>query len=188
MTDTGREAADRPAADHPTVDPFVALARRAIESYVGERVVVHPPAPVGGGLRRAGAFVSLHLPDGSLRGCMGTTEPQRGSVEEEVVANAITAATSDPRFYPVSPKELDGLDISVDVLGPAEEVGGLEDMDPKRYGMIVMTLDGRKALLLPDLEGVDTPEQQLRITCRKGNIDPDEDQYRVYRFEVERHH
>jgi len=119
---------------------------------------------------------------------MGTTEPQTGSVEEEVVANAIMAATKDPRFYPLSPKELEELDISVDVLGPAEEVGGPEEMDPKRYGMIVRTLDGRGALLLPDLEGVDTVEQQLRITCRKGNIDPDNDQYRLFRFSVERHH
>ncbi len=167
---------------------MVALARQAVESYVSERVVVHPPAPASGNLRRAGTFVSLHLADGSLRGCMGTTEPQTGSVEEEVVANAITAATGDPRFYPVSLKELDSLDISVDVLSPPHEVSGLEEMDPKRYGMIVRTLDGRRALLLPDLEGVDTAEQQLRITCRKGNIDPDDDQYRLYRFEVERHH
>lgn len=175
-------------SDREDKDPLVALARQAIESYVRERTVLRPPLPAGGELRRAGTFVSLHLPDGTLRGCMGTTEPQTGSVEEEIVANAITAATRDPRFYAVTPQELASLDISVDVLGPAEEVRGLEDMDPKRYGMIVRTLDGRRALLLPDLEGVDTAEQQLRITCRKGSIDPDDDQYRMYRFEVERHH
>ena len=166
----------------------MALARQAIESYVRDRVIVRPATGAGGELRTAGTFVSLHLPDGSLRGCMGTTEPRMESVEEEVVANAITAATGDPRFYPLGPKELEDLDISVDVLGPAEEVTGLEEMDPKRFGMIVGTLDGRRALLLPDLEGVDTAEQQLRITCRKGNIDPDNDQYRLYRFAVERHH
>jgi AMMECR1 domain-containing protein len=88
----------------------------------------------------------------------------------------------------VTEDELVGLDISVDVLGPAEEVGGLEDLDPKRYGVIVRTIDGRQALLLPDLEGVDTTEQQIRITCRKGGIDPNRDQYRLYRFEVERYH
>ncbi len=172
---------------HEDKDPLVALARNAIGTYVRHRAVVSAPLPTEGGLRRAGVFVSLHLPDGSLRGCMGTTEPRMGSVEEEVVANAITAATGDPRFYAVSPQELDGLDISVDVLGPPEEVASVEDMDPKRYGMIVSTLDGRKALLLPDLEGVDTVEQQLRITCRKGSIDPDDDQYQLYRFEVARH-
>jgi AmmeMemoRadiSam system protein A len=169
-------------------DTFVALARQAIESFVRDRTRVDPPLPADGVLRRAGTFVSLHLPDGTLRGCMGTIEPQMGSVEEEIVANAITAASSDPRFYSVTQQELPSLDISVDVLGPAEEVHGLGEMDPQRYGMIIRTLDGRRALLLPGLEGVDTTDQQLRITCRKGNIDPDKDQYQMYRFEVERHH
>lgn len=175
-------------AGHEHRDPLVALARRAIEAYVRDHAVIPAsPAPDEEPLR-AGVFVSLHLTDGSLRGCMGTTEPRTGSVEEEVVANAITAAVGDPRFYAVSEEELGGLDISVDVLGPAEEVDGLEDMDPKHYGMIVSALDGRRALLLPDLDGVDTPDQQLRITCRKGNIDPDTEQYQLYRFQVERHH
>jgi len=169
-------------------DRLVALARQAIEAYVREGTVVRSAPPTDGDRLRAGTFVSLHLPDGSLRGCMGTTEPQRESVEEEVVANAINAATRDPRFHPVGDQELADLDISVDVLGPAEEVEGLEAMDPARYGMVVRTLDGRQALLLPDLEGVDTAEQQLRIVCRKGSIDPENDQYRMFRFEVERHH
>jgi AmmeMemoRadiSam system protein A len=167
---------------------LVDLARRAIEAYVRDRVVISPDLPEGSPRRRAGVFVSLHLPDGSLRGCIGTTEPHMDSLEEETVANAISAATNDPRFYPVTAGELAGLDISVDVLGPAEEVDGPEDLDPKKYGVIVRTLDGRRALLLPDLEGVDTVDQQLRITCRKGSIDPVEDQYRIYRFEVERFH
>lgn len=167
-------------------DPFVALARRAIESYVRDRVVIDTPETTDE--RVAGVFVSLHLTDGSLRGCIGTTEPHRTTLEEEIITNAISAATRDPRFYPVEKIELDNLDISVDVLGPAEEVNGVEDLDPERYGLIVRTIDGRRALLLPDLEGVDTVDQQIRITCRKGGIDPVADQYRLYRFEVERHH
>jgi AmmeMemoRadiSam system protein A len=173
---------------HEDGDPFVALARKAIESFVRDRTRVDPPLSADGRLQRAGTFVSLHLPDGTLRGCMGTIEPQMSSVEEEIVANAITAASGDPRFYSVTPQELPSLDISVDVLGPAEEVHDLSDMDPERYGMIIRTLDGRRAILLPGLEGVDSAEQQLRITCRKGSIDPDNDQYQMYRFEVERHH
>jgi AmmeMemoRadiSam system protein A len=172
---------------HEDKDPLVALARQAVEAYVRDRTIIHPPLPADGELRRAGAFVSLHLSDGSLRGCMGTTEPQAASVEEEIVDNAIMAATRDPRFYAVTPQELSALDISVDVLGAAEEVSGLDQMDPKRYGMIVRTLDGRRALLLPDLEGVDTADQQLRITCRKGSIDPENDKYQLFRFQVERH-
>jgi AmmeMemoRadiSam system protein A len=168
-------------------DPLVDLARQAIEAYVRERSVVASVEIPDQQPRLAGVFVSLHLPDGSLRGCMGTTEPHRGSIEEEVIANAITAATSDPRFYPIEKDELAGLDISVDVLSPPEEVNGPEDLDPKNYGLIVRTIDGRRALLLPDLEGVDTVEQQLRITCRKGGIDPISDQYRIFRFLVKRH-
>jgi len=169
-------------------DPLVALAREAVESYVRERKVLDPDPLPGPERRRAGVFVSLHLPDGSLRGCIGTTQPTRPGIEEEIVRNAISAATRDPRFYPLGPDELEGLDISVDVLGEPEEVSGTEELDPKRFGIIVQTADGRQALLLPDLEGVDTVDQQVRITCRKGGIDPDRDRYRMFRFQVERHH
>lgn len=169
-------------------DSFVGLARKAIEAYVNDRVVIDAPQGNDDVPRRAGVFVSLHLPDGSLRGCIGTTEAQRGSVQEEIIANAVCAASQDPRFYPLEKAELDNLDISVDVLGPPEEVGSLEDLDPKKYGIMVRTIDGRRALLLPDLEGVDTVDQQLRITCRKGGIDPVADHYRIFRFQVERHH
>ena len=169
-------------------DPLVALARRAVEAHIRDQVTVEPELIPGLEPRKAGGFVSLHLPDGSLRGCVGTTESQTGSIEREIVTNAINAATRDPRFYPVEPTELEGLDVSVDVLGPYEEVDGPEHLDPKTYGVIVRTIDGRRALLLPDLEGVDTVEQQLRIACRKGDIDPSYDQYSIFRFRVERHH
>lgn len=169
-------------------DPLVALARAAVESYVRGHTVLEPEPLPGLEQRRAGVFVSLHLPDGSLRGCIGTTQPTQPAVEGEIVRNAISAATRDPRFPPLRPDELEGLDVSVDVLGEAEEVAGLEELDPKRFGIIVRTDDGRQALLLPDLEGVDTVEQQVSITCRKGGIDPKRDKYQILRFQVERHH
>jgi AmmeMemoRadiSam system protein A len=169
-------------------DPLVALAREAVETYVRERRVLEPDPLPGLEGRRAGVFVSLHLADGSLRGCIGTTQPTRPGIEHEIVRNAVSAATQDPRFYPVRPDELEGLDVSVDVLGEAEEVSSTEELDPKCFGIIVQTSDGRQALLLPDLEGVDTVDQQVCITCRKGGIDPDRDRYRILRFEVERHH
>jgi AmmeMemoRadiSam system protein A len=169
-------------------DPLVELARRAVEAYVRDGVTFEPEPIPGLEPRRAGVFVSLHLPDGSLRGCIGTTEGYRDSIEKEIVGNAISAATRDPRFFPVQEGELAGLDISVDVLGVAEEVAGPESLDPKVHGVIVRTADGRQALLLPDLEGVDTVEQQLRIACRKGGIDYARDRYRILRFRVERHH
>jgi AmmeMemoRadiSam system protein A len=169
-------------------DPLVSLARQAIEAYIRTRSVIDPTPDPNRQPRRAGVFVSLHLPDGALRGCIGTTEPHQPSVEEEIVANAISAASRDPRFYPLEESELDRLDISVDVLETPEEVSGPEELDVKEYGVIVRTIDGRRALLLPDLEGVDTVEQQLRITCRKGGIDPVSDQYSILRFKVQRHH
>jgi AmmeMemoRadiSam system protein A len=172
----------------PPGDPLVSLARRAIESYVEKKAVVEPETIEGLEPRQAGVFVCLHSPDGSLRGCIGTFQPTRPTIEKEIVGNAISAATRDPRFRPLDTTELTNLDISVDVLGEPEEVFGLADLDPKTYGIIVQTPDGRQALLLPDLEGVDTPEQQLRITAHKGGIEPDRDPYRLFRFKVERHH
>lgn len=170
-----------------SADPLVALAREAVEAYVRDGAVIGPELPVGTRPESAGVFVSLHLPDGSLRGCIGTFMPTRDTLAEEVVKNAISAATRDPRFFPVRPGELENLHISVDVLEAPEEVAGRDDLDPKRYGIILRTDDGRQALLLPDLEGVDTVEQQVDITCRKGGIDPEHDRYRIYRFEVTRH-
>jgi len=169
-------------------DPLVALATRAIEAYVTRRVTIEPQEIPGLEPRQAGVFVSLHLKDGSLRGCIGTLQATQPFIEQEIVANAVSAATCDPRFMPLSTAELPLLDVSVDVLGPPEEVSGVEQLDPKEYGLIVQAADGRRALLLPDLEGVDTAEQQLRLTCRKGGIDPERDHYRLFRFQVQRHH
>ena len=168
-------------------DALVSLARHAIEAYVADRQVLDAEAIAGLEPRRAGVFVSLHLPDGSLRGCIGTFQPTRTTIEEEIVRNAISAATRDPRFYPLEPSEVSHLDVSVDVLGEPEAVSGIRDLDPKVYGIIIQTADGRQALLLPDLEGVDTPEQQIEICRQKGGIGPDE-AVKLYRFEVKRYH
>jgi AmmeMemoRadiSam system protein A len=168
-------------------DPLVDLARRAVEGYVREGRVVPAELPADSGPDQAGVFVSLHSPDDSLRGCIGTFRPSRLSLAEEIVSNAISAATRDPRFHPMRPEELEGLHVSVDVLEEPEEVSGVEELDPARYGIIVRCDDGRQALLLPDLEGVDTVQRQLDITCRKGGIDPERDRYRIYRFQVTRH-
>ncbi|MCD6518986.1 MAG: AmmeMemoRadiSam system protein A [Anaerolineae bacterium] len=166
--------------------PLVQLARRAIESYVREGVVIRPPKELTEEMkRRAGTFVSLHR-HGQLRGCIGTIEPVRANVAEEVIANAISAATRDPRFSPLRPDELEDLEISVDVLSEPEPISSLAELDPKVYGVIVES-GRRRGLLLPDLEGVDTPEQQVAIALRKAWIDPTEP-YRMYRFRVERYH
>ena len=133
---------------------------------------------------RAGAFVSIHK-HGYLRGCIGTIGPTRDSVAEEIIENAISASTRDPRFSPVTEDELPWLEISVDVLGEAEPIDSPEELDPRRYGVIV-TSGRKRGLLLPDLEGVDTPAQQIDIASRKAGIRKGE-KISLERFEVIRH-
>lgn len=160
------------------------LARRAIEAYVRGGRVISPPDPLPPEFsRRAGAFVSIKK-HGALRGCIGTYLPTRENLAAEIIANAVKAATQDPRFPPVRPEELPHLRISVDVLSPPEPCTEA-DLDPKRYGVIVER-EGRLGLLLPDLEGVDTVEEQLRIAKMKAGIPPGEP-CKIYRFTVERH-
>ena len=165
--------------------PLVELAKETIESYVKEGKVPQPPLELAPEMNeRAGVFVSLKI-GGALRGCIGTFEPTRLNVAEETIANAISSATRDPRFLPVGPEELAQLEYSVDVLTEPEAVESEADLDPKRYGVIVES-GWQKGLLLPDLEGVDTVEQQLEITRAKAGIGPDEP-VNLYRFEVRRY-
>ena len=133
---------------------------------------------------KAGAFVSIHK-QGRLRGCIGTIEPTRDCLAEEIIRNAISAAVHDYRFSPIRPEELKWLEINVDVLGEAEDIESEEQLDVKRYGVIV-SCGSRRGLLLPDLEGVDTVADQIDIAMRKGGITPD-DNYRLQRFEVVRY-
>ena len=134
--------------------------------------------------KRRGAFVSLHA-HGQLRGCIGTTGPTTANVALEIVQNAISACSRDPRFHPVSVEELETLEYSVDVLGQPEPISSPAELDVKKYGVIVSS-GGRRGLLLPDLDGVDTVEQQIDIARQKGGISSRE-RYTLERFEVVRH-
>ena len=177
------EAAKRKANE----DDFVKLARYSLETFVQthKSAVLPDRLPAELTNRRAGAFVSLHK-NGNLRGCIGTIMATQDNLAEEIIQNAISACSRDPRFDPVTVEELDDLEYSVDVLGEPERVFSLADMDAKRYGVIVEN-DGRRGLLLPDLEGVDTPEEQIAIAKRKAGIRPAE-KVSLWRFEVIRHH
>ena len=170
--------------------PLVMLARQAIERFVGDGERIEPPDELAVELRRrAGAFVTIRR-QGMLRGCIGTTQPVCSTVAEEVIQNAISAATRDHRFRPVTTDELESLDVKVDVLSEMELVEGPGQLDPKRYGLLVQSeIDPRKrGLLLPDLEGIDTVEDQVHWTRyhKAGITDPDEP-VQMYRFEVTRH-
>ena len=167
-------------------DPWVKLARAEIEAWVRGQRRIEPPEelPTEMCSEQAGVFVSLHK-DGRLRGCIGTMQPVQGCVAEEIIENAISASTKDPRFSPVRVDELDALEISVDVLSSPEKIRSKDELDVKRYGVIV-TRGSRRGLLLPDLDGVDTVEQQVSIARQKAGIGPDE-KIALQRFEVVRH-
>ena len=168
-------------------DPFVRLARASVNAWVlrRERLSVPSGLPDEMLTSRAGAFVSLHL-DGRLRGCIGTIAASRPNIAEEIIDNAVSACSRDPRFSPVTPGELNRLEISVDVLGKPEPIDSPDQLDVKRYGVIV-SRGAKRGLLLPNLDGVDSVDDQIRIARQKGGIREGEP-YRLERFEVVRHY
>ena len=172
--------------EESTGEELPRLARAAVETFIRTGEVIQPPEEMGGLLSvRTPCFVSLKTLDGELRGCIGTIEPARESLAHEIVANAISAAINDPRFSPVSEDELPNLRYSVDVLMPAEKTT-LEELDPKVYGVIVEDeSSARRGLLLPDIPGVESAEQQVEIAARKAGI-PQSTPVRLWRFKVDR--
>ncbi len=168
-------------------DACVKLAYAAVEHYVrhGQPLPLPENLPEELLEHSAGAFVSIHK-QGELRGCIGTISPVQDSLAEEIIENGASACARDPRFAPVEEDELDWLEISVDVLGKPEVIHDRTLLDVKRYGVICSSR-GRKGLLLPDLEGVDTVDRQISIACSKGGIDPDDEDLVLERFEVVRH-
>ena len=168
--------------------PYVRWAIEVIENYIRHGKILEPHEGLPRELfeRRAGAFVTLHKLDGSLRGCIGTYLPTQPNLAYEIRENAIAAATRDPRFPPVQPEELDEIEVSVDILSEPEPVHSIDELDPKKYGIIVVS-DRKRGLLLPDIEGVDTVEEQIRIAKLKAGIFPGES-FSIYKFTVERYH
>ncbi|MCR4774744.1 MAG: AmmeMemoRadiSam system protein A [Saccharofermentans sp.] len=173
---------------------YVKLARATIERFVRTGKIPGFPEDIPETLRnelppeafasRAGAFVSVHE-NGMLRGCIGTIAPVQNCIAEEIISNAVSAVSRDPRFDKVREDELDLLEINVDILGEPEDIDGPDELDVKRYGVIV-SCGYKRGLLLPDLEGVDTVEDQIDIARRKGGISPSDD-YKLQRFEVVRY-
>jgi len=169
-----------------TEHAIVSLARHAILLYLTTGEALKPvdevpmaaPGP-------AGVFVSLKR-RGELRGCIGTCVPTQPSLVQEIIQNAVSAATHDPRFPSVTLQELEEMDISVDVLTSPEKVADVDQLDPMRFGVIIRS-EGRVGVLLPDIPQVTTAEQQVAIARRKAGIRPDEP-VEIYRFEVTRYH
>ncbi|MBN1690843.1 MAG: AmmeMemoRadiSam system protein A [Dehalococcoidia bacterium] len=164
--------------------PLAKLARKAVEDYVNGRRMVEPDELAPEMKERAGVFVSLKK-RGQLRGCIGTFEPTQPSVAQEIIQNAISSATGDPRFSPVRPDELKDIEYSVDVLTSPQPVEDKAQLDAKKYGVIVEA-GRRRGLLLPDLEGVDSVDMQIDICRQKAGISPAEP-VKLYRFQVRRY-
>lgn len=164
------------------------LARQAIEEYVRTGKKIQTPKdgiPQEMKDAKAGVFVSIKK-EGGLRGCIGTIQAIRPSIAEEIIENAISAASHDPRFPAIEAKELDRLTITVDVLEDTEKIDSLDKLNVKRYGVIV-TKGYKRGLLLPNLEGVDTVEEQVAIAKQKAGIGEHE-KAELERFEVVRHY
>lgn len=165
----------------------VRLARKTLEEYLTKGEKIPSPSQIPEKFKKkAGVFVSLHK-KGKLRGCIGTFLPSKENIAAEIIENAISAATRDPRFPPVEPQELKDIDISVDILSQPEPVSSLNELNPKKYGVIV-SKGWQRGLLLPDLEGVDTVEYQLEIAKQKAGLYgiPNED-LTIQRFTVKRY-
>ena len=167
---------------------ITALARAAVETYVLKREVIEPADPPRESLlsRPSACFVCIKTEGRELRGCIGTVEPERSTLAEEVIANAIKAATRDPRFDPLSGGELSALRYSVDVLGKLEPAE-FEELDPSVFGVVVTNHSGtRRGLLLPAIESIGMPGQQVGVAARKAGIEVGEPlklyRFRTYRF------
>ena len=182
-----KEEADKLQEEREKEDPYVRLARASVESWVRDGKVIDIPENLPADMlsKEAGTFVSIHE-HGRLRGCIGTISATRPSIASEIIGNAISASTKDPRFAPIGKDELPYLTITVDVLGETEPIPDKSFLDTKRYGVIV-NKGSRRGLLLPNLEGIDSVDEQIAIARQKAGIRPDE-KIELERFEVVRHY
>jgi len=188
---------------------LVSLAKQTIETFVKEGKIISPPEDLPKEFleRKAGTFVTIEK-GGDLRGCIGTYLPLRKNIAEEIIYNAVAAATEDYRFGQVQEEELPYLSYTVYILSTPELVKDVKELDPQKYGIIVKTVPispgdpfdklrasvvfnghfvAKTGLLLPDLEGVDTLEKQISIACQKGEIDPLKEKILIYKFTVEKY-
>lgn len=170
------------------MNPYCSLAKKAIEAYIKEnrKITVPQNLPSEFYKQKAGVFVSLHKGE-FLRGCIGTSQPTQQNIGQEIIDNAIAAAY-DPRFAPLQPPELKHLSYEVYVLEKAETVDSLKKLNPHKYGLIVKSVSSAKsALLLPDLEGIKTPQEQFAICRQKAGINSSKEKLLLFRFKAKKY-
>ncbi len=174
------------------MDEYIKLAKKTIETYIktGKKIGVPSDLPEDFYNCQKGAFVTIYTksnPKKELRGCIGTFLPTKKNVAEEIIDNAIASATRDYRFYPIVENELENIEYEISLLNPPGPTDSIQNLDAKKYGVIVKSKDGRTGLLLPDIDGVETPEHQIQIACQKAGIDLEHEKIELYRFTVEKH-
>jgi AmmeMemoRadiSam system protein A len=169
------------------MNPLVLLARQAVEAYIEDKKMIPVPAdfPKEFLAKKSGVFVTIEK-NKNLRGCIGTYLPVRENIGEEIIHNAIFAATEDDRFGPIKKTELPHLSYTVYLLNSPEKIADISELDPKKFGVIVRVGE-KSGLLLPDLEGVDTVAEQIAICCQKGGIYLKEKNIEIYKFTVEKY-
>jgi hypothetical protein len=164
--------------------PYIALAQESVHHYLNHREKLSCPEPLSNDFKsRSGAFVCIKKLK-QLRGCIGTLEPSEPNLAMEIIENSLKAALRDPRFSPVTTEELQDLTYSIDVVSPLEKISTLEELNPNIYGLVVRS-NGKQGVLLPDLEEVNSIEDQIRICRTKGKISNDEP-VEMFRFKVDR--
>jgi hypothetical protein len=173
------------------MDPYIKLAKETIRQYLFTGKTIAPPEDLPDEMlnRQAGIFICFKK-KGELRGCIGTFMPVYENVAQEIINNTIAAATQDHRFLPVNKSELKDLKVTIDILSVPVRIEDedINQLDPKKFGVLVKSEDGlRTGLLLPNLEGVDAVEDQISIACQKAGIDHYSESFHVYKFTVERH-
>ncbi len=166
--------------------PYIMLAHQAISTYLASDQVIPPPDPLPEDMAQpAAVFVSLHMTNGSLRGCRGTIMPTEPNLAEAIIRTAIASAVDDPRFPPMSADEMEGLDIKVDILSPMEPISDPGELNEKIYGVYIKS-GYKRALLLPDIPAVDSVHRQLELVRRKAGLSQQEPA-ELYRFTVMRY-
>ncbi|MCK5459994.1 AmmeMemoRadiSam system protein A [Candidatus Parcubacteria bacterium] len=170
------------------MDKYVKLAKKAAEEYIKNKKIIALPTDLPSEFYRktAGIFVTIHNQD-ELRGCIGTCLPAKDNIGQEIIDNAVSACSSDYRFYQITEDELQNLKYEVSVLSEPRLIGDIKKHNPKKCGIIAECGDGRAGLLLPDLDGIDSADQQIEIACKKGEINPQAGDIKLYCFTVEKH-
>jgi AmmeMemoRadiSam system protein A len=169
---------------------LIVLVKKIVEAYIKEEKIIKAEDNLIKEFseKKAGVFITIEK-NKNLRGCIGTYLPTKNNIIEEIIQNAISAATEDYRFGPVQEDELPSLSYTVSILEKPELIKNRKELNPKEYGIIIKTLNypPKSALLLPDLEGIDTIEKQISITCQKGNIDQLKEEIIIYKFRIKKY-